>query len=89
MVIDLFSRQVMGWLLRGDMTSNIVIDDLRVAWFRRQLSKHAEVLFHSDRSSQYARGAFRDMLKEYGITSSMSRRRTAGTMPAARRCSAH
>jgi transposase InsO family protein len=32
------------------------------------------VLFHSDRGSQYASGAFRDALKEYGITSSMSRR---------------
>ena len=31
---DLFSRQVMGWSLREDMTSNIVIDALRMAWFR-------------------------------------------------------
>ena len=34
-VIDLFSRQVVGWSLRADMTSSIVIDDLRRAWFRR------------------------------------------------------
>ena len=34
-VIDLFSRQVVGWSLRADMTSSIVIDALRMAWFRR------------------------------------------------------
>lgn len=73
-VIDLFSRQVVGWSLREDMTSNIVIDALRMAWFRRHPSKHAGLLFQSDRGSQYASGAFRDVLKEYGITSSMSRR---------------
>ena len=73
-VIDLFSRQVVGWSMREDMTSNIVIDALRMAWFKRHPGKHAGVLFHSDRGSQYASGAFRDALKEYGITSSMSRR---------------
>ena len=73
-VIDLFSRQVVGWSLRDDMTSNIVIDALRMAWFKRHPGKHAGVLFHSDRGSQYASGVFRDVLKEYGITGSMSRR---------------
>ena len=52
MVIDLFSRQVVGWSLRGDMTSNIVIDALRMAWFKRHPDKHTGVLFHSDRGSQ-------------------------------------
>ena len=73
-VIDLFSRQVVGWSLREDMTSNIVIDALRMAWFKRHPGKHAGVLFHSDRGSQYASGVFKDVLKEYVITSSMSRR---------------
>ena len=50
-VIVLFSRQVVGWSLRDDITSNIVIDALRMAWFRRQPGKHAGVLFHSDRGS--------------------------------------
>lgn len=74
MVIDLFSRQVVGWSLREDLTSTIVIDALRMAWFKRHPGKHAGVLFHSDRGSQYASQAFKDALKEYGITSSMSRR---------------
>ena len=45
-----------------------------MAWFKRRPDKHAGVLFHSDRGSQYASGAFRDALKDYGILSSMSRR---------------
>ncbi len=44
-VIDLFSRQVVGWSLREDMTSNIVIDALRMAWFKRHPGNHAGVLF--------------------------------------------
>ena len=69
MVIDLFSRQVVGWSLRDDMTSNLVIDSLRMAWFKRHPGKHAGVLFHSDRGSQYASGTFRNGPKESGITS--------------------
>ena len=66
-VIDLFSRQVVGWSLRGDMTSTIVIDALRMAWFKRHPGKHAGLLFHSDQCNQLG-------FKEYGILSSMSRR---------------
>ena len=56
------------------MTSNLVIDALRMAWFRRHPGKHAGLLFHSDQGSQSASGAFRDVPKEYGILSSMGRR---------------
>ena len=73
-VIDLFNRQVVGWSLRHDMTSNIVIDALRMAWFSCHPGKQAGLLFHSDQGGQYASGAFMDALKKYGITSSMSRR---------------
>lgn len=54
-VIDLFSRQVVGWSLRHDMKRDIVIDALRMAWFKRHPSKQASLMFHSDRGSQ---GAF-------------------------------
>uniref|UniRef100_D5WZR3 Integrase catalytic region n=1 Tax=Thiomonas intermedia (strain K12) TaxID=75379 RepID=D5WZR3_THIK1 len=73
-VIDLFSRQVIGWSLRQDMTRDIVIDALRMAWFKRHPSKQAGLIFHSDRGSQYAAKDYRDGLTEYGITASMSRR---------------
>jgi len=65
-VIDLFSRQVIGWSLRQDMTRDIVIDALRMAWFKRHPSKQAGLIFHSDRGSQYASKDFRDVLTEYG-----------------------
>ncbi len=73
-VIDLFSRQVVGWSLRQDMTRELVIDALRMAWFKRHPAKDAGLIFHSDRGSQYASKDFRDVLAEYGITASMSRR---------------
>ena len=73
-VIDLFSRQVVGWSLREDMKGQLVIDALRMAWFKRRPDKHAGLIFHSDRGSQYASAPFREVLKQYGITSSMSRK---------------
>ena len=73
-VIDLFSRQVVGWSLREDMGRDIVIDALRMAWFKRHPGKQAGLIFHSDRGSQYASQDFRDVLSEYGATASMSRR---------------
>ncbi len=73
-VIDLFSRQVVGCSLREDMTRDIVIDALRMAWFKRHPAKQDGLIFHSDRGSQYASKDFRDVLAEYGITSSMSRK---------------
>lgn len=73
-VIDLFSRQVVGWSMRADMTRDIVIDALRMAWFKRHPGKQTELIFHSDRGSQYASEDFRNLLNEYGIVPSMSRR---------------
>ena len=73
-VIDLFSRQLIGWSMREHMTRDIVIDALRMAWFKRQPGKHTGLIFHSDRGSQYASEDFRDLLTDYGIAASMSRR---------------
>ena len=47
-VIDLFSRQVVGWSMRADMTRDIVIDALRMAWFKRHPDKESGLIFHSD-----------------------------------------
>ena len=51
-VIDLLSRQVVSWSLRRDMTRDIVIDALRMAWFKRHANKQAGLMFRSDRGSQ-------------------------------------
>ena len=71
-VIDLFSRQVVGWSMKSHMKTDLVLDALRMAWFRR----HPEtgLIFHSDRGSQYCGHEFRATLKSYGMQSSMSRK---------------
>jgi transposase InsO family protein len=71
-IIDLFSRQVVGWSMQPHMKAELVTDALRMAWFRRR--PEAGVIVHSDRGSQYCSGLFQDTLKAYGMRSSMSRR---------------
>jgi transposase InsO family protein len=71
-IIDLFSRQVVGWSMQPHMKAELVTDALRMAWFRRR--PQADVIVHSDRGSQYCSGLFQDTLKAYGMRSSMSRR---------------
>lgn len=73
-VIDLFSRQIVGWSLRDDMPRDIVIDALTMAWFKRNPGKNTGLIFHSDRGSQYASEGYRALLQECGISASMSRR---------------
>jgi transposase InsO family protein len=73
-VIDLFSRKVVGWSMRPDMQRDLVIDALEMAWFKRNPDKRAGLIFHSDRGSQYASDDFSEVLKEHGITPSMSRK---------------
>ena len=73
-VIDLFSRKVVGWSMRPDMHRSLVIDALEMAWFKRNPGQNTELIFHSDRGSQYASDDFSEVLKEHGITPSMSRK---------------
>jgi putative transposase len=73
-VIDLFSRKVVGWSMRPDMQRSLVLDALDMAWLGRNPGKHVGLIFHSDRGSQYACDDFSEVLKEHGITPSMSRK---------------
>jgi putative transposase len=73
-VIDLFSRRVVGWSMQPEMRRNLVIDALQMAWFRRSPDKTAGLIFHSDRGSQYASMEFREVLETRGIQASMSRK---------------
>jgi len=73
-VIDLFSRKVIGWSMRPDMHRDLVIDALEMAWFARHPDKQAGLIFHSDRGSQYASEDFRKVLEHCTITPSMSRK---------------
>lgn len=71
-VLDLFNREVVGWSLKPQMTSEIVTDALTMAWFRRRPA--AGLICHSDRGSQYASAAFQEKLTKYGMRCSMSRK---------------
>jgi transposase InsO family protein len=73
-VIDLFSRRVVGWSMQPDMRRNLVIDALEMAWFRRRPDRNTVLIFHSDRGSQYASDDFNKVLQEHAITPSMSRK---------------
>jgi transposase InsO family protein len=56
------------------MKSEIVIEALRMVWFKRHPGRRAGILFHRDRGSQYASHDFRAVLQAYGMTRSMSRK---------------
>jgi len=71
--IDLFSRKVVGWSMRSDMHRSLVIDALEMAVFQRR-PRREELIFHSDRGSQYASEDFRGVLEKHGIRASMSRK---------------
>ena len=70
-VLDLFSRRAVGWSMQESMTSQLVADALMMAVWRR--GKPVALVHHSDQGSQYTSEHFQELLKEQGITCSMSR----------------
>jgi putative transposase len=73
-VIDLFSRQVVGWSLRPGHDARHRHRCAAHGVVQAPSEQAGRLIFHSDRGSQYASKDFRDVLTEYGITASMSRR---------------
>ena len=71
-VIDLFSRKVVGWSMGSRMKASLVCDALQMAVWRRKPA--VGLIHHSDRGSQYASEEFRQLLKIKGIEGSMSRK---------------
>jgi len=71
-ILDLYTRQIVGWAMRERMTKELVIDALRMAWFRRH--PPPGLIHHSDRGSQYCSHDFQKQLAEYGMLASMSRK---------------
>ena len=70
-VLDLFSRRVVGWSMNDHLRSEGVAQALSMALKGRRPG--AGLLHHSDRGVQYACGDYRDLLNEHGIVASMSR----------------
>lgn len=71
-VIDLCSRRIVGWALADHLRSDLVVKAMKQALASRRHTKG--LIFHSDRGSQYASRAFRDLLRLAGVRQSMSAR---------------
>jgi len=71
-VIDLYSRQVVGWSMNKRMKATLVNDALLMAIWKRKPAKG--LIWHTDRGSQYASDSHREILKQHGVIQSMSRK---------------
>lgn len=71
--MDVFSRRIVGWSLQNHMRTDLVVDAFKAAWGRKSTTP-TELIYHSDRGSQYASYEFRDKLIGLGIKPSMSRK---------------
>jgi putative transposase len=71
-VLDLYSRQIVGWGMDKRMKKQLTLDALAMAYWRRK--PLPGLLHHSDRGSQYACHDYRKRLDQYGMVASMSRK---------------
>lgn len=71
-VLDLFSRQVIGWSMQPRMESELAINALLMAVWRRQPKQ--EVIVHSDQGSQFSSYDWQHFLKAHNLVASQSRR---------------
>lgn len=71
-VIDLYSRQVVGWSMGGHMQAKLVNDAMLMAIWKRKPARG--LIWHTDRGSQYASDSHRKVLAEHKIIQSMSRK---------------
>lgn len=69
-VLDLYSRKVIGWAMSERMTARLVCDALTMALFRRKHPKG--VIVHTDRGSQYCSHDYQTLLRDHGLICSMS-----------------
>ncbi len=70
-IIDLFSRRVVGWAIEDHMRTELITEALQMALGRRLPARG--LVHHSDRGSQYASASYRELLADRGIVCSMSR----------------
>jgi len=71
-ILDACSRRVIGWALDRTLEDELTLGALRMALARRVVEPG--LVHHSDRGSQYASTDYTDLLKDHGITISMSRK---------------
>jgi putative transposase len=76
-MLDLFTREIVGWAIDSHMRKSLVHDALKMAEFRNEFSEKRGVnglIFHSDKGSQYAAHETRNHLQKMGYRQSMSGR---------------
>lgn len=71
-ILDLFSRKVVGWALADNMRTDLVLVALKEALLKRRPEQG--LVHHTDRGSQYASGDYQAVLKAHGFEGSMSRK---------------
>tara|TARA_R110002167_G_C12542143_1_gene640096 strand:+ start:174 stop:986 length:813 start_codon:yes stop_codon:yes gene_type:complete len=71
-ILDLYSRQVIGWAMGNNNNTQLVSDALTMAIWRR--GKVKDVIVHSDRGATYASSAYRQQLEQHRLVCSMSRK---------------
>ena len=69
-VMDIYSRKIVGWSLDSSLSTELVIRALMMAVVHRNPERG--IIFHSDRGCQYTSSSFREILKNYGIVQSNS-----------------
>jgi transposase InsO family protein len=71
-ILDLFTKQIVGWKLSDRMTTDLVLDALKQAHAAKKPGEG--LIHHSDRGSQYASKDYREQLEQFHMQPSMSRR---------------
>ena len=71
-VLELYSRRVIGWAIAERMTAALVCDALQMALWRRRMPKG--VIVHSDRGSQYCSAAYQKLFRKHQLICSMSKK---------------
>lgn len=71
-VLELYSRRVIGWAISERITATLVCDALMMALWRHHMPKG--VILHSDRGSQYCSVAYQKLFKKYKLICSMSKK---------------
>lgn len=71
-VLDLFSRRVLGWAMGAHLDAAMMCEALQMAISRRR--PKAGLIVHSDRGAQYASADYRQLLQRHGLIASMSRK---------------
>ena len=71
-VMDIYTREIIGWSMSWSLETTVIMRAMDMAM--KKVGPDAEIIFHSDRGSQYASEAYRNFLKSKNVKPSMSRR---------------